>query len=499
MNFIKILFLSLLLISYSCSSDDNGSNILTEETYDENQAPSHFITTVDQVTDSKAVIIWEAAIDPENDSVTYDIYLEGVKIATEIEQLSFTFENLEELKNYTGFIIARDTNGNETRSEFHFITFKYYLKFLKTYDYNLDKEGGEVSSIAITQEGDYLIAGIKSRYPFVVKINGNGDLIWNKNFHFSDPDFYQTLNRPVEVIASSTGALFTFQHYVVEIDQSGNKIWQSDLRDIYGENQYILLESLNFDNENNLVVVGNRMHSDLMDDTKAIAVKFSPQKNIIWAKSLEIDYYNEIIDFVVDDNNNLMMFGTTTLKHPVENYSKHKFWLFKLDENGNKIFEKKFGLGHCIPLKIIKTKDNNFILQGSWMGGYDVVTGLLVKTNGNGEFIWEKDIDSSLIYQFSIVELDNSDIIISGMDSINRPMGYSFVRYIKYTSNGELVWKKTGIFEYSYTAGVDLVGNNDGGFTMVSDFHKYSYNPFDHNFSNPKIMLFKLDPDGNYE
>ena len=67
--------------------------------------------------------------------------------------------------------------------------------------------------------------------------------------------------------------------------------------------------------------------------------------------------YNNILDLAFDQNNNIMMFGDTRLEDQNGTYSNAKFWLFKIDTNGNKIFEKKFGDGYCFPIKIINTKN----------------------------------------------------------------------------------------------------------------------------------------------
>ena len=47
----------------------------------------------------------------------------------------YVFSNLEELTNYSGKIIAKDTENNQTEVTFSFQTEKYYLKYLKTYDF----------------------------------------------------------------------------------------------------------------------------------------------------------------------------------------------------------------------------------------------------------------------------------------------------------------------------------------------------------------------------
>ena len=124
MQYIKIFLFFSIGFLFSCSNDDDKLDIKDDVTK-ENLAPRNFEITIKDVTHSSAKIIWNAAIDPDNDPVKYDIYLENVKIFSDINNLEVEFQNLEELKNYSGYIIAKDSHGNETREYFKFITFKY--------------------------------------------------------------------------------------------------------------------------------------------------------------------------------------------------------------------------------------------------------------------------------------------------------------------------------------------------------------------------------------
>jgi len=497
MKYIKVIFFLIIGFLYSCTSEDDKLNIEDNITI-ENLAPKNFEITIKDISHSSAKITWNAAIDPENDQVKYDIYLNNVKVFSDITNLEIIFENLEELKNYSGYIIAKDTHDNETRSDFNFITFKYYLKFIKDYDYGPNKSDEEISSIVLTDDNNYLVSGIHSSNVFVFKINTEGDLIWSKYLNFFDERFYLSGNKPIEIINSNNnGSILTYKHYLIQLDKNGNEIWRKDFREIYGNDKIILLESLKYDNQNNLIVVGSQFKQGTRDRIKGAVVKFSPNKNLLWFESYELDYFNYILDFALDKNNNMIIYGSTTLEDDeYGRYSSAKFWLFKIDQDGNKIFEKKFGDGHCIPLKIINTMDNNFVIQGFWLGAYDRRFDIINKIDQEGNFIWEKTFERDEIVQSSVAELSNSDILISGKIA-SGGLGVSNIAYIKLSSStGENIWNKHIPFDYSYTNGVDIVGTNDGGFAILSNFSKNFYEYYS-KYPNPKILLLKSDPDGN--
>ena len=79
MQYIKIFLFFSIGFLFSCSNDDDKLDIKDDVTK-ENLAPRNFEITIKDVTHSSAKIIWNAAIDPDNDPVKYDIYLENVKI-----------------------------------------------------------------------------------------------------------------------------------------------------------------------------------------------------------------------------------------------------------------------------------------------------------------------------------------------------------------------------------------------------------------------------------
>lgn len=119
------------------ASDSNGgitSSEIFQFTTQENQPPENF--NLLQITDNGTDInlnpelIWENAIDPEGDEVTYQILLDmdsaspTTIIASDLELTNYTIDNSLEYKaEYSWQVIASDTNGNSTASEiFSFTT-----------------------------------------------------------------------------------------------------------------------------------------------------------------------------------------------------------------------------------------------------------------------------------------------------------------------------------------------------------------------------------------
>ena len=141
------------------------------------------------------------------------------------------------------------------------------------------------------------------------------------------------------------------------------------------------------------------------------------------------------------------------------NISKNKgtydFWILKISNKGDLIWEKSFGGSEIDePRGITKTNDNNFIVVGNTRssdkdvtknnGGADV---WLLKINTEGNLIWEKTIGgSSFDIANSISKTQDDNFIISGntrssnADFINKGQNDAWI--LKIDTDGNKIWQK---------------------------------------------------------
>lgn len=112
-NFLIIF--PILSVLFSCNSDS------VEPKKDVNLAPTVFNVTLEEITDISATIKWTVSNDPENQNITYDIYLDNNLIDDNLNNLNYTFENLLSETNYSGKVVASD-GVNSTNANFSFKT-----------------------------------------------------------------------------------------------------------------------------------------------------------------------------------------------------------------------------------------------------------------------------------------------------------------------------------------------------------------------------------------
>ncbi len=129
MKILNCLNIVALAVFFTCSSDDDNS-------VDINNAPNNFtVKALSAEAGLEIVLSWTAAIDPEQDDVLYDVYVEGEKEVENTSTLSTTFLAKTYSTEISGKVTAKDGNGNTTDSNFTITS----SGFVKIPDLNFEK------------------------------------------------------------------------------------------------------------------------------------------------------------------------------------------------------------------------------------------------------------------------------------------------------------------------------------------------------------------------
>ena len=111
----SLITFTMLLIISSCGNDDNGAP------KNENP-PSSFSIIINGVTRSTAVVTWAAATDPDGDSVSYQILLNGTTVKEGLTALTYQLSDLTFNTEHTVIIIATDGRGGSSSQISEFTT-----------------------------------------------------------------------------------------------------------------------------------------------------------------------------------------------------------------------------------------------------------------------------------------------------------------------------------------------------------------------------------------
>ena len=163
------------------------------------------------------------------------------------------------------------------------------------------------------------------------------------------------------------------------------------------------------------------------------------------------------------------------------------FYLVKIDVNGNVEWEKTYGDSSSQTAKYIQeTSDSGFIIAGdSWTAttNNDIY---IVKTDRDGDTIWEtKIIESNNDQAFSIKETNSGYILIGTTTSLG--MGNKDIWVIKLDNQGSVEWNKTyggEALEY----GFDIIQHGNG-YVFTGSTSSYGTEFYD-------IWILKIDASG---
>ena len=490
-----------ILISISCaliiSCSNDNPDIAPEQEEKIDLAPGEFKVTVVEVSDNRATINWEEAIDPEAENVTYTILLNGEIKKENIEEREFEFTGLSELTRYTCKVIAKDINDNKNFSESTFITKKFYTKYLKEYFFENSETGsyGIPSHMTKTFDGNYVITGTSSTkeggyQSFALKIDEDGNEIW-KHFYGNEVNQVTNVTQTLD-----GGFILVAFHMILKINANGNEEWRT-VNENYIHPDYSHLVTLGEmfsvkeDSKGNIFVVGWRGVA-VPDPTIShfgVLTKISSSGEIIWEKEFRDSYRSSFDDLIIDEEDNIIIFGTADPNPGDE--EKVDFWLLKTDSSGNILWKRiLFSQGYAFARKIIKTNDNNYAIVGFSWGAYDIGSGAIFKITPEGNEIWSNQISLSSVLSINETS-DGGFIAIGHIDSSN----FDTLGISKLTPGGNEEWTRSYLQSFTHLRGKAIFQTQDQGFLFTtSSFKNYYYGD-----DRAKILVFKTDPEGNYE
>jgi hypothetical protein len=231
-----------------------------------------------------------------------------------------------------------------------------------TYDYGF--------SVQQTFDGGYVIGGLTyigtgDSDMFLIKTDGNGNLIWRKLYGNSDTDWeahsLQT-NDSGFIIAGNTvtvhGPIY-YDIYVVKTDKNGNTVWSKT----YGvPTDDEIAWSIQKTNDGGYIIAGSGWYAG------AVLLKIDRNGNELWHKILSHNA-TDFIRMAVQTNDG----GYIAICDP-------DISMYKTDANGNIVWSKRYSVeGETYGYSIQQTTDGGYVVAGT--SGHNVY---ILKTDANG-------------------------------------------------------------------------------------------------------------------
>jgi hypothetical protein len=255
--------------------------------------------------------------------------------------------------------------------------------------------------------------------------------------------------------------------WVVKTDKAGNKIWDK----AYGAGQ-ITVRSMVATSDGGFIVGGNTIGGvgyDKSDTSRGNLdiwiIKVDRNGNKVWDKTLGGSEGDFLGDIILSPDGSILVGGYTGSSisgdKTSESYGEQDFWIIKLTEKGQYIWDKTYGgTGSEQVYTGLVDKDGNYLFGGvstSNISGNKTDTsrgdndGWLLKTDVDGNIIWDKTLGGDLTdYIQSMAMTSEGDYVLgiisnsnlSG-DKTDAKRGGDDCWLVKVNMDGDILWQKT--------------------------------------------------------
>lgn len=305
------------------------------------------------------------------------------------------------------------------------------IKWQKTYGGTDDDRG---SDIIQTNDGGYVILGYSKSNDinvsenfgaqdfWILKVNYLGTIIWQKSFGFLGADtgisIIQTnddgflLTGVLDVSASDGQGISKTMpnkrhaggdYWAIKIDAFGNKEWSHYYGGSFTDTPYDCIQTP----DNGYLIVGSSDSNDVdISNNKGSydfwVIKISETGDIVWEKSFGGSEIDEARAITNSGDGNYVIVGDTRSNDL--DVSKNKgaadLWVIKISPEGDLMWEKTFGGSNFdVGRSVFKTQDNGFIISGSSRSA----DGNTTNNNGqNDAWILKIDASANLIWQKTV-------------------------------------------------------------------------------------------------
>lgn len=482
----RLIIFCMLIVG--CKDDDDR---VVPPTPTENQVPGDFTIQVNEITANSALLEWTPAVDPDDDEVSYTVFLGDNTVQSDVQTAEFLLEGLDAQTNYNGKVVASDGKGGTSENTFAFdtedgvvISEEVSIAWEKSYG------GSEIdvaNALQLTVDGGYIVAGTANSDDgdvgdnndsetyvggdyWVIKLSSSGDLIWETNLGGSTDDSGKSIQQTLDggyIVAGATnsndqdisGDTSSFDFWIVKLDESGNLIWEVS----YGGNGNDGARSIQQTSDGGYVVVGSASISsgDVGGNYGGLdywVLKLDTMGALVWETNLGGSGFDipESVEQTIDGGYIIGGYSESSDGNVGGNYGGKDYWIVKLDASGNLVWETNLGgTLDDYAYDIHQTTDQGYIVAGySESSDFDVSRNngkkdcWIVKLNTSGELIWEVNIGSSESdVARSIQQTTDGGYVFAGnsgasdFDASTNNGGYADFWVVKLNPLGELSWE----------------------------------------------------------
>jgi hypothetical protein len=295
---------------------------------------------------------------------------------------------------------------------------------------------------AATEDGGFLIVGstgsiLKGRtVAWVVNIDANGNMLWNKTFPERDNSEFRHVvktNDGFLLIGDTSTSTGNYDGLIVKIDDDGNTQWNIT---IGGPGVNRLLSATTTQDGFEIVGLTFSFNSS---SSKAWVIKTSFDGRLVWNRTYSHSGDDAAWDIVPAENGTCVVAGYT---NSTEN-GNYDFWLFKIDEDGVLLWSRTYHISETQEATAIVATEDGYLVVGDITLPAGEVNALMVKTDLNGNLVWARtfggnDYDSPK----NVIHLSSGGYAIAGF-TFSFGNGRRDFWLFKIDESGNEVWSCT--------------------------------------------------------
>jgi hypothetical protein len=352
------------------------------------------------------------------------------------------------------------------------------------------------TSVQQTADSGYIVVGSTWSYGagqvdiYLVKTDMNSNVVWERTFGGSDNDYGHSVRQTADGGYIIIGETWSFgageiDVYLIKTDENGAVVWEKT----FGGSDSDLGFSVFNTPSGDFIIVGETQ-SYGAGQQDVYLIKTDENGVVIWEKTFG-GSDNDLGYSVQQTTDRGYIIAGITSSYGSGAYD---VYLIKTDENGNGIWEKTFGgTIYDYGTSVEQISDGGYIITG-WKQsvGTSYFDVYLIKADANGNVIWEKTFGGSdTDLGLSVQQTTDKGYIIAGITS-SYGSGSSDVYLIKTNENGDKVWERV-LGGSLGEEGRSVQQTSDGGYIVTG--WKQSYG----STSYADVLLMKTDKDGNIQ
>lgn len=274
------------------------------------------------------------------------------------------------------------------------------------------------ADIIQTEDGGYVVAGSGTPFGettsdvYVLKLDGEGNVIWEKTYGTINEDHATSLSKTADdgfIVAGYTGSFGVGDDiYILRLDSLGNKVWEKT----YGGDQQEEANAVGETPEGNYVIAGWTKSFNAKEEDGYI-IKINKDGKILWQKTVGGVGWDTFTSLQMTNDGGYVAAGFTSSKGS----GAWDIYIVKIDANGKMLWDKTYGgKKNDVAYSIRGTSDGGFIVSGYTESiGSEQDDAYVLKIDDKGNKMWDRVFGGSgLDIAYAAQETLDGDYILLG-------------------------------------------------------------------------------------